>query len=1062
MSYFDTILSNHHFDHCPLPLWKIKVTDEEYDELKRLLSNETRALGRMPFMSVTRECVLLYAEYWRREYKEGSHSKQMVFDALPDALPNLAVAGERIDMCEQLYQAARKGAKRLGIEILSFGNTHYLESMLYQGGLPMQMIVGSDANGVWERFLRGLVFKNVNFNELDLGIVATNSISMRTYCNQLCDAVDARQYKLLPFYAENENNSWYQFLINRFNNVRKRERMTHPFTIDWDFVIDEREKKISAKYDLKGTQKLSEAFMEQQRLKKEDTITVNILKNGKVIDGFDYYNSFCRYAVRSRHTYRNGDVVSLYIHDQEQPHISESLDMDTPHLLYRDADGSCYKMGNHIGKEESFLLIPEGWDVENEKYQIYEYAWDDIIFRGMRIPIEHSGDIILSGPDGVVTYGNDKELYWTELCSSPLYTSNVDEPLYNAANLRLALCHDGNENVIKQLDRPAEYRSKWGQTWSDIPSYGEIKARVKTNTGMAVTPIKFINVGDGLKISVIDANDSTCQIKVEWPYGKVACNCGAKQANDVWLVKKEDCENKHKIPFTLTPTTNHQNAFTIHIKAPFREFTIEDAEGQPISSGCTIPYVDVERYQYHLVGMNIPMIKFGKEECNLKWSSGTLYLHNRDKRIPIPYEGNLSRLFGSRDVLRKMLDKTSMSILDASVPVRIELSDNRVITFSIKESPYRPNERDGKITISCNWQPVNYQHTLNLLSLNDPQREPKEIVYDKVNGYVVPQEISEWGKTLVIGRSRGRICQTMIDLTEELTFASRINNRETAIQQIIDELQNAKIGDKTWNRILSWFENCQKFDIPASSLLDLTCVANKQEYLICFAFQLWASTDDKDILCDKLQIFAKDLAFEWFWLIPKATNGTFAILARCISDPSCDAMVRMFSQWAINRGTIELLYTINTESYFENFMVFMQESMIGFTEWLKKLCMQSACQTYESNRAEDIEFFANHIVFTPKNICTSDGFENQYVETNQDDLDDETHQFFKQYSERNKSNNEAWLYQRVNALHKHLIGEVDIFAMPLKARRSIAFCHQATTNLFLLALNNKLSKKNYI
>lgn len=333
----------------------------------------------MPFMSVTRECALLYAEYWRREYSGGAHSKQMVFDSLPDAFPDLVIAGERVDMCEQLYQAARKGAKKLGIEILSFENTHYVESMLYQGGLPMKLIVGSDANGVWERFVRGLVFKNVNFDELNLGTVASNSTSMRQYCNQICDAVDAKQYSLLPFYAEDENNLWYQFLLNRFKSVRRRERMVHPFTLDWEFIVNEVDKKISAKYDLKGVQKLSEMFIEQQKLGSAESISVNVLRNGKVVDGFDYFNLFCRYAVRSKRPYKNGDVISLIIHNQEQPHISESLDMETPHLMYKSVDGS-YHMGNQIGKEDCFLLIPEGWEVVNPNSRIEEYLWDDIIF----------------------------------------------------------------------------------------------------------------------------------------------------------------------------------------------------------------------------------------------------------------------------------------------------------------------------------------------------------------------------------------------------------------------------------------------------------------------------------------------------------------------------------------------------------------------------------------------------------------------------------------------------------------------------------------------------------
>ena len=92
-----------------------------------------------------------------------------------------------------------------------------------------------------------------------------------------------------------------------------------------NYIIDDVDKKISAKYDIKGVQKLSEVFVEQQKLGKTESISVSVLRNGKVADGFDYYNLFCRYAVRSKRPYNIGDVISLYIHNQEQPHISETL-----------------------------------------------------------------------------------------------------------------------------------------------------------------------------------------------------------------------------------------------------------------------------------------------------------------------------------------------------------------------------------------------------------------------------------------------------------------------------------------------------------------------------------------------------------------------------------------------------------------------------------------------------------------------------------------------------------------------------------------------------------------
>lgn len=1061
MTLFDSILANHHLEKCPLPLWRIKVTDDEYEELKRTLSKETRILGKMPFMGLARECTLLYAEYWRREYTEGTHSKQMVFKSLPDANPYLNIRGERLDMCELLYQAARNGAKKLGIEILSFEKAHYVESMLYQGGLPMKLIVGSDSNGLWERFVRGLVFKNINFDELNLGTVATNSTSMRMYCNQICDAVDAKQYLLLPFYAEDENNPWYEFLITRFKSVRRTQRMAHPFSIDWEFCINSIDKTITSKYDLKGVQKLSDVFIEQHHLNNLDSISVNVLRNGKVVDVFDYYNAFCRYEVRSKRAFRNGDVISLYIHNQEQPHITGSIDMDTPHLLYRYVDGT-YHMGNMIGKEESFLFIPDNWNVEEPPFEITEYYWNDIILRGMKIPSEYTNEIKLYSDDGIIIYGGNNIIYWTELTSAPLaYLTYVDEPVYDVNKARFALCHDGSENVVKQLDRPIEFRSKWDKEWTNSPSYGEIFVRAKSNDDIFVTPTKVLNVGDGLKIQILEADGTSCKIQVYWPFGKVGCECGTKQIDNTWQIKKDDCDNKNKIPFSFTPEHNHQNAFTLHVKAPFKEFSIEDENGNTITNGSVIPYADVDKYQYHLVGLNIRKMQFGKEIRSLKWNDGTLYMRDGNNRIQLSYEGNLSRLFGSREIIETMLDKTALSMLEAEVPVTIELSDNTTMSFSIRKAPYRPIEKNGNIYILCNYKPIEYKHTLKLLSLDKPTTSPIDISYSNENGYVVPDMIREWGKTLVIGRTRGRICPTMIDLTQELTQDVRKQNRDTAIARINDELESSTIGDATWLRILSWFDNCQKYDIPASSLLDLLCIANNQDYLIRFAFQLWATKEDKELLIDQLYIFSKDLAFQWFWLTPKTHKGIFKCIEMFIDDPKCPFLLRIFSQWAINKGKTELLYTINTDDYYNNIVCCIKEVIAEFTEWFKKLCYSSAIVTYNTNEINDIEYFANNIVYDNKKLCYSEVKGNQYVEVNQDNLDENTRLFFEQYSEDGKAHNEAWMYKRVNILHKHLVGEVDIFTMKPKVRRSIIFCYQATTHMFLIALNNKLIIKNY-
>ena len=45
MSYFDNILYNRGYEKCPLPLWKLKITDEEFKELQEILEKRTHIIN---------------------------------------------------------------------------------------------------------------------------------------------------------------------------------------------------------------------------------------------------------------------------------------------------------------------------------------------------------------------------------------------------------------------------------------------------------------------------------------------------------------------------------------------------------------------------------------------------------------------------------------------------------------------------------------------------------------------------------------------------------------------------------------------------------------------------------------------------------------------------------------------------------------------------------------------------------------------------------------------------------------------------------------------------------
>lgn len=934
MSYFDSLLKKRGLEECPLPLWKLKITEEEFKDLRELLEKQTHVMSMCnnPFITLRKECTLFFAEYWRRLYVDGKHSKQMVYDALESTRHN-------VSLCDEFYEAARRGAKLLKIEKYDGGRADPLNDMLYQGGLPMKLVTANVTNSVWDRFTRGLVNRKYNFEELNLGLVASQSQCLRDYCEQLILGIETEQFMLMPFYCLNENDTWYMYLKELTKQEKIRRSQLHPYTLFWEFRIDNVENKIYTKYIVKGIQRLPKEFLEEQGLINIPFFSVQVRKNGQAIDTFDYANNFCRYAVVSKHPYTNGDYISLFLHNQEEPYIADNLDMTVPHLLYRNKDGK-YELGNQIGKQESILLIPEGWTVDDScTLDVHDYSWGETMLQGIRIPSDYANNILVKGEDGAITFGMNAPLYWTEMRSNPLFVPDVIEPVYDADKCSFSLCFD-TEDGTESKRRPVQFRNKWQKEWTESPSYGELYARTIDVNGNYVTPLRFVNIGDGLVISLQKADKDSCQIRVTWPHGHVSTTEGEKKIGDVWEIKKENCHDPRIIRFCFTPEGNSQNQFFLSVKAPFKDFSIINIYGDEILDDCWIPYSDVDKYQYHIVGQDIKEYKYGNIKRELRWKSDKLYIIEDGRSLKnIPYEGSLLTLFDSRETLRALLERTSQNMINAEVRVHFTLSDGKKISFSIKESPFRPRQlENGQIIITGNnKRPIKFNGVLKLIKLSEPELDPVEMFYNKdLQMYILPESIREWGKTILIGRTRGRICPSLVDLTRDMDGDYRAKNRENAIISIQKDLQESVLGDDFWKRTLGWFYRSQKEDIPASSILELLCAAQSYKSLLCLVFQLYVkctNTEERDLLKAQLKSFSDDLAFQWYWIQPYL-NGMFAQLYSFMDDPTSIPMQEIYIKWAMTKEERmnELLSALgNSEMYMQNIGQCINEFLTSFT-----------------------------------------------------------------------------------------------------------------------------------
>lgn len=1061
MSFFETIRQR--LGNKPLNyLWELKVTDAEYVELKQLLTKYAKSFSRNcnnRFITVSKECALFVAEYWRREYVAGKHDIKMVCNAIP-------ITDEGI--IAEFYKEAKRGVRILKLEIYQNKNgekknQRYLDSMLYQGGLPMKLVTGSHTNTAWDRFARGLVNKRIDFDELQLGVVASNCQCLRTFCGQLILGIESEKHELMPFFCENENNSWYQSIQALRTEEIKRRRVLNPLKLSFEFDIDNVEKKLSIKYVFSGVRKFADAFLQEHELDKLKFFLLQVRKNGQAVDTFEYTRNYCRHTVESRHPYHYGDSISVFLHDKNISGLNnEELDMDVPHLLYREMNGK-YADGNRLGVDESFLLIPDGWEIQNDALLecVREYTWGNRALRGLRIDDDYTEDIIVKCGDEFIVFGMNKPLYWTEMHSSsqPLPLPAIVEPIYDASKCSFDLCCD-KEGYAPRHTQRLQYRNKWQREWSDKPSYGEIFVRAIDDKGNYVTKLSFINVGEGITITQRQADRDSCMLKVEWKYGNVSTTEGEKQDDGFWKIEKRNCADPRHIRFQFTPHENGNNYFYLSIKAPFKDFSIIDINKENVQNGALVPYIDVDRYNYHIVGQNIEYT-YAKNNIKRKlvWNDGQLrireYTTDDWKSLKtVPYVGSLATLFDSREVLRSLLDRTSKNLTEAEIKVQFTFDNGKSFSIIIKECPFELRQEGDCVKVKNG----NFTGDLQLIKLSDPLHEAVSISFNQEKGsYILPEEVKHWEKAIATGCTKGRILPKLVNFNEDLTDEKRKKNREAVIACISEELRNSTIGDKVWRQIMDWFERAQQECIPASSILELFCTANNHDSLLCLTFLLYTKCkydDDRDLLKDKLKSFSNDLAFQWYWLQPYI---------------HCVAIV-------LNRF-------IGSYPFSETEYRDIIECIEPFISWMEELCISSLLEQYDDNTATDVEDCARRIITQPDNLTAiaindrSDQY--KYIDVNQgkEILTKTVKNFFLKYNEENKTPNEQWLYQRVNAVVAHLKKEIDFFNLDLtniiceededtpkskmqeEIRRSIIFCSKSCNNYFVIVLNNKLAKK---
>ena len=208
---------------------------------------------------------------------------------------------------------------------------------------------------------------------------------------------------------------------------------------------------------------------------------------------------------------------------------------------------------------------------------------------------------------------------------------------------------------------------------------------------------------------------------------------------------------------------------------------------------------------------------------------------------------------------------------------------------------------------------------------------------------------------------------------------------------------------------------------------------------------------------------SNDLAFSWYWLRPYL-DTIMLIIQKYLQGFDNPVIRKIYIKWAMQQGELAITYLSvlnDSDKYAEHVITCLMQVLSTFQNWMKDLCLTSLLETYDGDVTEETEFLASDLIENPKSVSRYDKSSEDFVEVNQDYINDATSLFFLNFNEPGTVGNENWMFKRVNAVVAHLSKKVNLFEQSDEIRRSIIFCSKSCNRQFIISITNKLAKLKY-
>lgn len=870
------------------PLWKLKISDEEYENLKETLVNHPLYLWYFGM-----EAAICYAEWWRRDYSGNIPSKEDVAVGI----------GLGIEFADDLYMAARNALKKKGYNFIhSLKGIEYFRTLLNQGGLPINYIKNNDGNmGNFTRFLKGLVkeLSVINFDWENTDSTDVRNLSCVSYLGkafrneniydvslQIAHAICLEDYALLPYDDSDQSLSELtNSLRKEYTNVRSARRLK-PLSLQWRLHIsDETQGHLYVVLD--ETKEISSDSIPGLNIStcyRFDVFVAGHLASSYVRKSLNYLDDgSVENATYSRITsgfnkeilWKGEPVVEIKVRCDNDDRLFLTIagcyppNFEYPQVFQMIAD-NIYSRGETGNSETNVAIFDAQWKNE-DSLSIYingkEYFYNDFK-RELKLVNSESDEIIKlenKFTPYTVEFGGNY-ISWIESSNYKLLSSVPMIRVYNQAKERV-------------YNFKSKYRARYGndKLWRTLKSscnlpIGIIDISVELPDGHILYE-SFYSIGNlhfshmnesAMSTEILCNDDNNTHVTIEELEGLDITPLSDRR----WRISRQNDSQLKHTECTFRYQCAGNPTLKILIAIPFDGVIITDANGNALPKDKILTFDNLSHYF---------ILAHGKRQKKISVSYTSDKFDNKSNikrfdckviegRVPlsdyVPFIERMFNLYGADSFNRS--SSVSLNISGNPIYIRKFVLDSTMIGDKIIVLDYTDSEsRDFQYQGDLYCLPVGEDLSAQEFSPLKLHRNDEES-----NVFALPDALDSNEFIVFSGiDSRRRIIPKYFncDLGES-DRKERIEHAKRSIRQWEKALvEEDTMRGNHWQKVCKAFDLCAQFRLPFNTDNGLRVIAKYPSLLVKFLFAMWLNNKG-NVLIQEIDRFEKELEISVHWI----------------------------------------------------------------------------------------------------------------------------------------------------------------------------------------------------